>query len=137
MTELHSGPVTELLDQHRRMALIRVFEETTATLYAAGEIPGFVHLSVGQVAVPVGVCSALRDSDVITSTGLLEPRRPGPTGVRTPDPGAVQPDPRTGVGTDRPAGAHRDRRAHAGPLTPPPSPPLELPWTPNPAPSTL
>jgi TPP-dependent pyruvate/acetoin dehydrogenase alpha subunit len=58
MTELHSGPVTELLDQHRRMALIRVFEETTPTLYAAGEIPGFVHLSVGQEAVPVGVCSA-------------------------------------------------------------------------------
>jgi 2-oxoisovalerate dehydrogenase E1 component len=68
MTELLSGPVTELLDQHRRMAVIRVFEETTATLYAAGEIPGFVHLSVGQEAVPVGVCSALRDDDVITST---------------------------------------------------------------------
>jgi 2-oxoisovalerate dehydrogenase E1 component len=56
------------LDRYRLMQRIRSFENAAATLYADGEIPGFVHLSVGQEAVAVGVCSALTDRDVITST---------------------------------------------------------------------
>jgi len=50
------------------MRRIREFEARTATLYRDGIVPGFVHLSVGQEAVAVGVCSQLRTTDVITST---------------------------------------------------------------------
>lgn len=50
------------------MVLVRRFEEHVADLYRDGEVPGFVHLSIGQEAVAAGVTSALRDDDVITST---------------------------------------------------------------------
>lgn len=50
------------------MLLIRGFEERVATLYRDGEVPGFVHLSIGQEASAVGACWPLRASDVITST---------------------------------------------------------------------
>lgn len=53
---------------YRRMLLIRRFETTVSELYRSGEVPGFVHLSLGQEAVAVGACSALDDSDIITST---------------------------------------------------------------------
>ena len=50
------------------MLLIRGFEERVSTLYRDGEVPGFVHLSIGQEATAVGACWPLRPSDVITST---------------------------------------------------------------------
>ena len=53
---------------HRRMLLIRGFEERVAVLYRDGEVPGFVHLSIGQEASAVGACWPLRPADVITST---------------------------------------------------------------------
>ncbi len=59
---------TDLLEMHRRMALIRGFEERVAALYRDGLVPGFVHLSIGQEAAAVGACWPLRDDDVITST---------------------------------------------------------------------
>lgn len=57
----------------RRQALetmlrIRRFEERVRDLFADAEIPGFVHLYIGQEAVAVGVCSALQRDDYITST---------------------------------------------------------------------
>jgi 2-oxoisovalerate dehydrogenase E1 component len=58
----------DLLELHRRMLLIRGFEERVAALYRDGEIPGFVHLSIGQEASAVGACWPLRSTDVITST---------------------------------------------------------------------
>jgi 2-oxoisovalerate dehydrogenase E1 component len=58
----------ELLELHRRMLVIRGFEERVAALYRDGEIPGFVHLSIGQEASAVGACWPLRTDDVITST---------------------------------------------------------------------
>ena len=58
----------ELGQLYRTLVLIRRFEERAAGLYANGEIPGFVHLSVGQEASAVGACRPLRDTDVITST---------------------------------------------------------------------
>ncbi|MCU1655484.1 MAG: bkdA [Pseudonocardiales bacterium] len=58
----------ELLELYRRMLRIRLFEERAAKLYQDGHIPGFLHLSVGQEAVPVGACFALDTDDVITST---------------------------------------------------------------------
>jgi pyruvate dehydrogenase E1 component alpha subunit len=52
----------------RRMYTIRRFDETAAEHFADGEIPGFVHLYIGEEAVGVGACAALEDDDYITST---------------------------------------------------------------------
>ena len=51
----------------RTMRLIRVFEERVGALTRASEVHGLVHLSVGQEAVAVGVCSQLRDDDAVYS----------------------------------------------------------------------
>jgi len=53
---------------HRLMLRIRGFEQRVAALYRDGEIPGFVHLSIGQEAAAVGACWPLGPTDVITST---------------------------------------------------------------------
>jgi 2-oxoisovalerate dehydrogenase E1 component len=58
----------DLLEMYRRMVLIRGFEERVAALYRDGEVPGFVHLSIGQEATAVGACWPLRPADAITST---------------------------------------------------------------------
>ena len=50
------------------MLLIRGFEQRVADLYRDGDVPGFVHLSIGQEGTAVGACWPLRPSDVITST---------------------------------------------------------------------
>ncbi len=52
----------------KRMIGIRRFEEEVKRLYRAGEITGAIHLYIGQEAVAVGACSALRDDDYVTST---------------------------------------------------------------------
>jgi 2-oxoisovalerate dehydrogenase E1 component len=49
------------------MYLIRTFEETVARLVRQGEVPGFVHLSMGQEASAVGVMAALGPADVVYS----------------------------------------------------------------------
>ncbi|MEV8230583.1 dehydrogenase E1 component subunit alpha/beta [Streptomyces sp. NPDC079167] len=58
----------ERLEMYRRMARIRQFEQAASKLYKDTEIPGFVHLSIGQEATAVGACWHLRDDDAITST---------------------------------------------------------------------
>ena len=58
----------KLLWMYERMRLIRAFEERVHVDFAAGRIPGFVHLYAGEEAVAVGVCTHLRDDDCITST---------------------------------------------------------------------
>jgi 2-oxoisovalerate dehydrogenase E1 component len=58
----------DLVEMHRRMLVIRGFEQRVAALYRDGEVPGFVHLSIGQEATAVGACWPLRPTDVITST---------------------------------------------------------------------
>jgi len=58
----------DLLEMHRRLLVIRGFEERVAVLYRDGEVPGFVHLSIGQEASAVGACWPLGPADVITST---------------------------------------------------------------------
>jgi acetoin:2,6-dichlorophenolindophenol oxidoreductase subunit alpha len=55
-------------DLHRTMLRIRRFEERAGELFRAGEMPGFVHLSLGQEAVAAGVVSALREDDAIAAT---------------------------------------------------------------------
>ena len=53
---------------YRMMLLIRRFEERVAECFAAGEIPGFIHLSVGQEAPPAAVASLLRPDDLVAAT---------------------------------------------------------------------
>lgn len=57
-----------LLDLHRRMVRIRLFEEEAGKLTEASKVPGFLHLYVGEEAVAAGVMAALTDADQITST---------------------------------------------------------------------
>lgn len=58
----------ELVDLHRMMVLIRRVEERLAQLFSDGEVPGFIHLSVGQEAIAAGVAAALDAADTIAST---------------------------------------------------------------------
>ena len=58
----------EGVELYRRMLLIRRFEERVDELYRAARMPGLAHLYIGEEAVAVGVCAALRDDDYITST---------------------------------------------------------------------
>lgn len=57
-----------LLRLYGQMVLIRRAEERLSALFADGEVPGFIHLSIGQEAVSAGVMSALRTDDTIAST---------------------------------------------------------------------
>lgn len=57
-----------LCEMYRRMRTIRVFEEQASRLYRSNEIPGFLHLSIGQEASAVGSCWPLDERDVVTST---------------------------------------------------------------------
>jgi pyruvate dehydrogenase E1 component alpha subunit len=50
------------------MLRIRAFEEQANQLYLSAKMPGLTHLYIGEEAVAVGVCSALRRDDTITST---------------------------------------------------------------------
>ena len=50
------------------MLLIRRFEEKVEERFRAGELPGFLHVAIGQEAAEVGVCEAMEDGDVFGST---------------------------------------------------------------------
>jgi pyruvate dehydrogenase E1 component alpha subunit len=56
------------LELYKTMLKIRKFETTAKNHFAEGEIPGFVHLYIGEEAIATGVCSNLNDDDFITST---------------------------------------------------------------------
>ncbi|MFB6206433.1 MAG: thiamine pyrophosphate-dependent dehydrogenase E1 component subunit alpha [Haloglomus sp.] len=56
------------LEALRRMLTIREFDTMAGELFADGEIPGFVHLYIGEEAVGVGACAALESDDYIAST---------------------------------------------------------------------
>ena len=56
------------LHMYRQMAKIRAFEEQVNELYKGAKMPGLAHLYVGEEAVAVGVCEALKRDDFITST---------------------------------------------------------------------
>ncbi len=58
---------SRLVRLYEQMQTIRVFEERAGKEFAAGRIPGFVHLYAGEEAVAVGVCTHLTDDDFITS----------------------------------------------------------------------
>jgi TPP-dependent pyruvate/acetoin dehydrogenase alpha subunit len=58
----------KLLEMYHSMQRIRHFESKIRDLAMANEIPGFVHVSIGEEASATGVCAALRTTDRITST---------------------------------------------------------------------
>ncbi len=53
----------ELLELYRQMVLIRRFEEKSTELYTQGKIGGFLHLYIGEEAIAVGACKAMRADD--------------------------------------------------------------------------
>jgi TPP-dependent pyruvate/acetoin dehydrogenase alpha subunit len=59
----------QCLEAYRRMLVIRLFEETVERLFSRGLIQGTAHPAIGQEAVAVGACGALRPGrDCVTST---------------------------------------------------------------------
>jgi TPP-dependent pyruvate/acetoin dehydrogenase alpha subunit len=67
------------------MLLIRRFEEKVEERFRAGDLPGFLHVAIGQEAVAVGVCAAMQEGDVFASTH----RAHGHTLARGTHPNAV------------------------------------------------
>src|SRR5262249_44005797 len=64
-----AGGNDELYRRLFRMALlIRLVEERVVALYPSDRIQSPVHLSIGQEAVAVGVCDALRPDDLVFAT---------------------------------------------------------------------
>jgi pyruvate dehydrogenase E1 component alpha subunit len=63
-----SKDTKNLIQFYRTMVTVRQFETMAGEYFAAGEIPGFIHLSIGQEASSVGVCSCLRPDDYVAST---------------------------------------------------------------------
>lgn len=61
-------PNEKLIDMYRTMVRIRMFEERVSKEFASGNIPGFVHIYIGEEAIATGACANLRQDDYITST---------------------------------------------------------------------
>jgi len=59
---------TLLLEIYRKMVAVRNFEETAMDLYLKGQLPGFLHVYIGEEAVAAGVMAHLTPQDMITST---------------------------------------------------------------------
>ena len=53
---------------YRTMVKIRKFEEKAEELFLGGQLPGFIHLYIGEEAIATGICSALTREDLVTST---------------------------------------------------------------------
>jgi TPP-dependent pyruvate/acetoin dehydrogenase alpha subunit len=75
----------DYFERHGRMRLIRRFEQEIHRLFLKGEVHGTTHLSAGQEALPVGICSALRPDDYVASTY----RGHGHALAKRTDPGAL------------------------------------------------
>ena len=95
MSEARSHEAAEAKEAEwlRTMIRIRLFEESLADLHTRGLLVGVVHLSVGQEATAVGICSALREGDQITSDPPRTPSHARP-GARAES--HVRRDPRSG-----------------------------------------
>lgn len=68
MTPTNDLPDETLLRLYADMLRIRRFEETAIYHSTTGDLYGALHVCIGEEAVPVGVCSALRRDDYIVST---------------------------------------------------------------------
>jgi acetoin:2,6-dichlorophenolindophenol oxidoreductase subunit alpha len=67
-TEQTGQSTDRWLRAYRQMVKIRLFEERVNELYRSAKMPGLAHLYIGEEAVAVGICEALRQDDYITST---------------------------------------------------------------------
>lgn len=67
MVSLGEPRKSDFLRLLEMMQLIREVETRLSQLFADGEIPGFIHLSVGQEAVAAGAVSALERNDTLAS----------------------------------------------------------------------
>lgn len=63
-----NSEIQKWLHMYEQMLTIREFEKQVNELYTSAKMPGLAHLYIGQEAVAVGVCQALRRDDYITST---------------------------------------------------------------------
>ncbi len=61
--------VEKWLRMYRQMMAIRLFEENVNELYTRALMPGLAHLYIGEEAIAVGVCEALRP--MITSPARI------------------------------------------------------------------
>lgn len=68
IASIDSTTRNELLHLYKEMLLIRRFEERCNALFLQGKIPSTLHLYIGQEAVAVGVCAALRPDDYVLGT---------------------------------------------------------------------
>src|SRR6185437_1471790 len=66
--EVSQGEAAHWLALYEQMLTIRLFEEHVNQLYITAKMPGLAHLYIGEEAIAVGVCAALRRDDYITST---------------------------------------------------------------------
>ena len=68
-SKLNSGiEIEKWIRMYRQMVSIRLFEEQVNELYTRALMPGLAHLYIGEEAVAVGICDALRRDDYVTST---------------------------------------------------------------------
>lgn len=58
----------DLIKLYGDMLYIRYFEQRVQELFAAGVLPGFIHLGVGQEACMAGTCFSLEDGDIVGAT---------------------------------------------------------------------
>jgi pyruvate dehydrogenase E1 component alpha subunit len=65
VTEPVAPTLADWKRMYRALWRIRIFEGQVQRLAAAGEVPGFPHLSTGQEAVAVGVCAHLTREDAL------------------------------------------------------------------------
>jgi len=63
-----AAPSERLTALYRTMSLIRQVETALTRLFANSEVPGFIHLSIGQEAVAAGIASALLPQDSLATT---------------------------------------------------------------------
>ena len=57
-----------LVNFYRKMLRIRRVEERLVEVFTSGEIPGFIHVCIGQEATPVAICSQLNEIDYMSNT---------------------------------------------------------------------
>ena len=58
----------KMTEMYRAMVKIRKTEQKLMEVFSNGEILGFLHVSIGQEAAPVGICSHLTEADYIATT---------------------------------------------------------------------
>lgn len=68
VTALAEYSKEQLANFYETMVKIRFFEEKVEKFFLAGEIPGFVHLYIGEESIATGVCANLTKNDYIQST---------------------------------------------------------------------